>query len=114
MIVLRCIVDLEHYGNLRIEELDVEGREVGLRIEDQPVGAAGKWLFNQEEGFDPPVFIGPRMAELGPAFVRVLQVQVDSYAAGGRATRDIEYVRGDGAHPLLVRSLQSGVVKSIK
>jgi hypothetical protein len=27
-----------------------------------------------------------------------LQVQVDSYAAGGRATRYIEYVRGDCAH----------------
>ncbi len=98
MIVLRCVIDLEDNRNLRIKELDVESREIGLRIEDQPVGAAGQWLFNQKERFDPPIFVGPCMTEFGPAFVRVLQVQVDSNAAGGRATRYIEYVRGDCAH----------------
>ena len=93
MIVLRCVIDLEHNRNLRIKELDIKSREIGLRIEDQSVGAAGQWLFNQKERFDPPVFVGPRMTEFGPAFVRILHVQVDRNATGGRAARDVEYVR---------------------
>ena len=101
MIVLRRIIDLEHNRDLRIEKLDVQCREIGLGVEDQPVGAAGQWLFNQKERFDPPVFVGPRMTEFGPAFIRILQVQADSYTAGRRATRDIEDVRGDCAHTSL-------------
>ena len=98
MIVLRRVVDLEHHRNLRIKELDLECREIGLSIEDQSVGAPGQRLLNQEERFDSPVFVGPRMTEFGPTFVRILQVQVDSYAACGRATRYVEYVRGNCAH----------------
>ena len=92
MIVLRRVVDLEYNRNLRIKVCHVESGKIGFRIEDQAVGAAGKWFFNQKERFDPPVFVGPGMTKFGPTFVGVLQVQVDRYAARGRASRDVEYV----------------------
>ena len=98
MIVLRRVFDLEDNRNLRIKKLDIKSGEIGLGVEDQPVGAARKWLPNQKERLHSPVFVGPRMTEFGPTFVCVLQIQTDRHAAGGRATRYIEYVRGDGAH----------------
>ena len=93
MIVLRCVVNLEDNRNLWIEEFDLERREIGFCIEDQPVDTARERLFNQKEWFDATVFIGPGVAEFSPAFVCVLQVQADRYTAGGRASRDVEYVR---------------------
>ena len=98
MIVLRRVFDLEDNGNLGVKEVYIKSREIGFRIEDQPVGATGQWFLNQKEGFHSPVFVGPRMTEFGPTFVCVLEIQTDRHAAGGRATRYIEYVRGDGAH----------------
>lgn len=93
MIVLRRVVDLKNNRNLRIEKLDVESREIGLGVEHQPVGTAREWFFNQKEGFNPPVFVSPRMTKFGPGFVRVLYVQVDGDTARRRAARYVEYVR---------------------
>lgn len=93
MVMLRRVVDLEYDRNLRIKILNIESREIGFGIEDQAINAAGQWLFNQKERFDAAVFVGPRMTEFGPRFVRVLQVQADSYTARGRASRYVEYVR---------------------
>ena len=73
--------------------IDLERREIGFCIENQPIDTARKRLFNQKEWFDATVFIGPGVAEFSPAFVCVLQVQADRYTAGGRASRDVEYVR---------------------
>jgi len=99
MIVLRRVFDLKHNCNLRIKELDIKSGEIGLGVEDQPVCTTGKWLFNQKERLHSPVFVGPRVTKFGPTFVCVLEIQTDSHASGGRATRYIKYVRGDGAHP---------------
>ena len=93
MIVLRCVVNLEDNRNLGIEKFDLERREIGFCIEDQSVDTARQRLFNQKEWFDATIFIGPGMTEFSPAFVCVLQVQADRYTAGGRASRDVEYVR---------------------
>ena len=98
MIMLRCVVDPEYNGNLRIEKLDAEFGEVVLRIEDQTVGATGKRLFDQKERFDPAIFVSPRMTKLGPGLIRVLDVQMNSDASSRRAARYVEYMRGDGAH----------------
>ena len=85
MIVLGRVIDLEHHRNLRIKILDAEFREIMLRIEHQPIGAAQKRFFNQKEGLHPAIFIGPGMTQLGPGFIRILDVQMDSDATGGRA-----------------------------
>ena len=85
MIVLRRIIDLEHHRNLRIKILDVEFGEIVLRIEDQPIRSTRKRFFNQKEGLHPAVFIGPGMTQLGPGFIRVLEVQMDGDANRGRA-----------------------------
>ena len=77
MIVLRCVVDLEDNCNLRIEEFDVERREIRFCIEDEAVGAARQRLFNQKEGFYATVFVRPGMTEFGPAFVCVLRFEID-------------------------------------
>ena len=88
MIVLRRVVDFEDHCNLRIKILDTEFREIVFDIEDQPVGAARKRLFNQKEGFHASVFISPGMTQLGPRFIRILDVQMDRDAARGWAPWD--------------------------
>ena len=107
MIVLRRVVNLEHHCDLRIKVSDIESGKIGFRIEDQPVDAAGQRFSNEKKGFDAAVFVGPGVTEFGPALVGVLQVETNSYATGGRAARDVEYVRRDGAHTSLESTVWS-------
>ena len=113
MIVLRRIIDLEHQSYLRIEILDAEFREIMFGIEHQAVSAARERFFNQKEGLHAAVFVGPGMTKLSPRFIRVLDVKMNSNATSGRATRDVEYMRRDGAHNESgVYSLESTVNKN--
>ena len=92
MIVLRCVIDLKNYRNLRVEIFDTEFREVMFRIKHKPVGAARKRLLNQKEGLHPAVVIRPGMTQLGPGFISILDIQVNSDASGGGSARNVEYV----------------------
>ena len=98
VVVLRRVVNFEDDRYLRIEIIDVETREIWLGIEDQPVNTAGKRLFHEKERFDPAIFVGPGVAQFGPAFVGVLQFQADGYTTSRRTPRDVENVRGNCAH----------------
>ena len=98
MIVLCGIGDLEYHRHLWIKIFNVEFGEVVFGIEDEPVSAAGQRFFNQKERFHAAVFIGPGMTQLGPRFIRVLNVQMNRDAACGRTARDVKYMRRDCAH----------------
>jgi hypothetical protein len=93
VVVLRRVGYPKNDRNLRVEKLDVQFGEIVLGIENEPVRSAGEWFFNQKKWFDTPVFVGPSVTKFGPTLVGVLQVQVDSDTACGRAARDVEYVR---------------------
>lgn len=93
MIMLRRIRDLKHDRNLRIKIIDVEFGEIVLGVEDEPVGSTRQWFFDKKEGFHPAIFVSPGMTQLGPGFIGVLDVQMDSNAPGGRAARNVKYVR---------------------
>lgn len=101
MIVLRIFINLEYDCNFREKAFDVESREVGLGIENEPVSAGRKWFANQEERLDATIVVGPGMTQFGPAFVSILRFQEYRYASGRGAARYVEYVGGDGAHFLV-------------
>lgn len=93
MIVLRCVIDLENYSNLRVEIFDTEFKEVVFRVKHKPVSAARKRLLNQKEGLHPAVVIRPGMTQLCPGLISILNVQVNSDASGRGSARNVEYVR---------------------
>lgn len=84
--MLRFVIDLKHNSNLWIKEIDAEAHKIVLSIKHQPVRTAGKRYFNQKERLHATVFVGPGMAELGPAFIRILCFKVNGNAAGRSAT----------------------------
>jgi len=85
-------VDLEHHAHLRIKGRDFECRKIGISVEYQPVGSCRQRLLNEEKGFDPPIFIGPGMAKLGPCFIRILLLKRYSHSTGGGSARCVENV----------------------
>ena len=92
MIVLGRVIDFEYDCNLRIKVFDVEFGEIVLRVENQPVSSPRERFLNQKERFHPAILVGPGVTQLGPCFIRVLDVQMDSDATGGRAARNVEDV----------------------
>ena len=98
MIMLRWIFNMEDNADLRIERLDLEFGEVRFSVEDEPVSARLDGLLKQKEWFDAPVFIGPGVAELRPALIRILHFKRDGNGVRGSPAGDIKNVRGDAAH----------------
>ena len=96
--MLSWIVNVEDDADLRIERLDLEFGKVRFSLEDEPVSARFDGLLEQKEGLDAPVFIGPGVAELRPAFIRILHFKRDGNRVRGPPARDIKNVRGDAAH----------------
>ena len=86
MVVLGIFVNFENDCNFREKALDVESGEVRLGIENQPVGACGKWFANEEERLNAAVVIGPGMTQFGPAFIGVLRLEKYCYTRGGGAS----------------------------
>jgi hypothetical protein len=111
MIVLSRIGNFENDRNLRIKKLDVELREVMLCVKNQPVGSALEGLFDEKKWFHSSVIIRPCMTQFRPGFIRVLDVEMDSDAAGGGAARNVEYMRRDGAH--CIRCLSFSLSRSL-
>ena len=101
VIVLRSVVNPEDNRDLRIKAFDIEAREIGFGIEDQPISAALDRLAHQKERLHATVCVGPGVTKFGPTFVSVLHCQRNSNAAGRRAARNVENVRRDGAHCLV-------------
>ena len=90
--MLGTIVDVEHHRHLWIEATSAERQEVGLGIEDQPVSAVRYRAIYEKERLHPTICVGPCVAQLGPAFVRVLHFQTDGDAAGRCSSGRVEYV----------------------
>jgi hypothetical protein len=105
--MLGGVGDFEDDRNLWIKKLDAKFGEIVFRIKNQPIGSTRKRFFNQKERFNPAVFIRPRMTQLGPGFIRVLEVKMDSNSARGCAAGYVEYVRRDGAHTSLESTVWS-------
>jgi len=80
VIVLKIFPDSEHYADLRIEAFNVERREIGLRIEDEPVSPGRQWFFKEEKRFNSSFFVRPGVSELFPALITFLTFKIDSYA----------------------------------
>ena len=91
--MLRVVVNSERDGNLRIKIFLIETGEVGFGIEDQTVGAAQQWFFNQKERFHPAIFVSPGMAEFRPALVRLLPLEAHRYATRRRSAGDVKDMR---------------------
>ena len=79
--MLRRVVDVEDYSDLRIETGDAERREIWFGIEDESVSAIGDRPIDEKEWFDAAVGVGPCVAQLGPRLVAVLHFETDGDAA---------------------------------
>ena len=90
--MLGTIVDVEYDRYLRVEAAGTERREIWFGVIDQPVSADGHWPVDEKERFHAPLGVGPCMAQLGPALVRVLYFETNSDTTRGRPPGRIEYV----------------------
>jgi hypothetical protein len=90
VIVLWFFPDREHHADLRIEAVHLKTREIGLGVEDEPVGSCRQWLFKQKEGLDSPLFVGPGMGELLPTLITVLAFKIDGYSIRRFAARCVK------------------------
>src|SRR6185503_14049928 len=79
MIVLGSIVNVEDHCHLWIEAGDAQRREIRFGIKNQPVSAVAHRAIDEKEWLDAPVGVGPCMAQLGPTFVSVLNLQTNSH-----------------------------------
>ena len=91
--MLRSFFDLEDDAHLWIKAVDIQRREIGVSVEDKPVGSGQQWLFKEKEGLHSSIFICPGVAELAPALVCVLHFEIDGNSTGRCAAGRIEDVR---------------------
>ena len=90
--MLCSLFDLEDDAHLWIKAVNIQRREIGIRVKDQSVSSCQQWLFKQEEGLNSTIFISPGVAELAPTLVCVLHFEIDGNAAGWCAARGVEDV----------------------
>ncbi len=90
--MLCSLVDLEDDAHLWIEAVNIQRREIGISVEDQPVGSCQQWLLKQKEWLNSTIFISPGVAELAPALVCVLHFEIDGNSAGWCAAGCVEDV----------------------
>ena len=81
MIALRRIAKFENYRYLGIEALNVMGRKVPARIEDQPVNAGVQSNFFRNQIGDPAIFVSGSFADQLPA-ARYFDFQSNRHACG--------------------------------
>ncbi len=70
----------EGYDNLRIEALNVIGREIGISIKDEPVVTGAKDALDEKEGLYAAIIVSPCLGDLAPTLIEVLKVEPDVYA----------------------------------
>ena len=90
--MLRCVFDVEHDRNLGIKAATAERREVWFGIEYEPVSSVSYGAIDEKERFDAAVSVGPGVAQFGPGLVRVLHLERNRDATGGRSARSVEDV----------------------
>ena len=93
MVMLWRVAYFEGYANLRIEALNVVGREVGISIKDEPVVTCVKNSFNEKEGLYAAIVVSPRFRNLAPTLIEVLKVEPDMYAIRRATARGVKNVR---------------------
>ena len=90
--MLRLIVYFEDYRNLWIKAVDVQRREIRLRVEDETINSIRYLLGHQEEWFHSSIVICPGVTKFSPGLVSVLYFKTNRYATGWCATRSVENV----------------------
>lgn len=90
--MLRVVVNFKNNGDLWIERLDTKRTEIRINVEDKTINAGRQRLVHQKERFDPAIFVGPCVAQLGPALISVLHLQANRHALCRRASRGVEDV----------------------
>jgi hypothetical protein len=98
VIVLGSVIHIEDYCHLRIKTVETQRREIRFSVKNQTIGSVRNRTIHQEERFYAAVRVGPRMAQLGPTLVSVLNLQTNCHTTGRGSPRSVEYVSGNGAH----------------
>jgi len=95
--VLRWIAKLENDRYLGIEALNLMGRKVPARIEDQPVNAGVQYDFFRNKIGDPAIFVSGSFADQLPT-TRYFDFQSNRHACGWPPLCCVENMCGDCAH----------------